>query len=125
MGLYGSPLDRMGMLTADSMRACRLVVDTGMHALGWWRQRAIDFMVANSPMTLHVITEIDRYISSMPGQALSYMIGRLEIQRIRADAEAALGDRFDIKAFHDPVLRSGAMPLETLDRLVSDWVASV
>ena len=126
MGLYGSPLDRMGMLCADSMRAGRLVVDTGIHGLGWSRQRAIDFLVENSPMTLHSITEeVDRYISSMPGQALSYMIGRLEIQRMRADAEAQLGDRFGIKGFHDAVLTSGAVPLETLDRLVAEWVASV
>jgi len=126
MGLYGSPLDRMGMLCADSMRAGRLVVDTGIHGLGWSRQRAIDFLVENSPMTLHSITEeVDRYISSMPGQALSYMIGRLEIQRMRADAEEQLGERFDIKGFHDAVLMSGAVPLETLDRLVAEWVASV
>ena len=126
MGLYGSQLDRMGMLCADSMRAGRLVVDTGIHGLGWSRQQAIEFLAENSPMTLHTITEeIDRYIASMPGQALSYMIGRLEIQRIRADAEARLGDRFDIKGFHDAVLTSGAVPLETLDRLVSEWVESV
>jgi len=126
MGLYSSQLDRMGMLCADSMRAGRLVVDTGIHGLGWSRQQAIDFLAANSPMTLHTITEeIDRYIASMPGQALSYMIGRLEIQRIRADAEARLGDRFDIKGFHDAVLTSGAVPLETLDRLVAEWVESV
>jgi uncharacterized protein (DUF885 family) len=126
MGLYGSQLDRMGMLSADSMRAGRLVVDTGVHGLGWSRQRAIDYLAENSPMTLHSITEeIDRYIASMPGQALSYMIGRLEIQRIRAAAEKELGDRFDIKAFHDAVLTSGGVPLETLDRLVSEWVASV
>jgi uncharacterized protein (DUF885 family) len=126
MGLYGSPLDRMGMLSADSMRAGRLVVDTGIHALGWSRQRAIDFLVENSPMTLHSITEeVDRYVTSMPGQALSYMIGRLEIQRMRAEAEARLRDRFDIKGFHDAVLTSGAVPLETLDRLVEEWVASV
>ena len=126
MGLYSSQLDRMGMLCADSMRAGRLVVDTGIHGLGWSRQQAIDFLAENSPMTLHTITEeIDRYIASMPGQALSYMIGRLEIQRMRADAEARLGDRFDIKGFHDAVLTSGAVPLETLDRLVSEWVESV
>ncbi len=122
MGLYSTPLDRMGMLAADSMRACRLVVDTGMHALGWSRRQAIDYMVANSPMReSHVVAEIDRYAVT-PGQALAYMLGRLEIQRIRRDAEAALGDRFDIKAFHDRVLGSGAMPLPTLDRHVSDWV---
>ena len=126
MGLYGSQLDRLGMLSADSMRAGRLVVDTGIHALGWSREQAIDYMVENSPMTRNAITEeIDRYITSMPGQALSYMIGRLEIQRIRSAAEASLGDRFDIKGFHDAVLTSGGVPLETLGRLVSEWVASV
>ncbi len=126
MGLYSTQLDRMGMLCADSMRAGRLVVDTGIHALGWSRQQAIDYLAENSPMSMHSITEeIDRYIASMPGQALSYMIGRLEIQRMRADAEARLGDRFDIKGFHDAVLTSGAVPLDTLDRLVSEWVASV
>jgi uncharacterized protein (DUF885 family) len=125
MGLYSSPLDRMGMLSADSMRAGRLVVDTGMHALGWSRRQAIDWMAENTPMTMHTITEeIDRYIASMPGQALSYMIGRLEIDRIRAEAEAALGSRFDIKAFHDTVLGSGGVPLETLDRMVSEWAAA-
>ena len=91
MGIYSTPLDRMGMLEADSMRACRLVVDTGMHALGWSRQRAIEYMTDNSPMAVgHITAEIDRYAVT-PGQALAYMIGRLEIQRIRREAEAALG----------------------------------
>jgi uncharacterized protein (DUF885 family) len=122
MGLYSTPLDRMGMLEADSMRACRLVVDTGMHALGWSRQQAIAYMVANSPMAVgHVTAEIDRYAVT-PGQALAYMIGRLEIQRIRREAEDALGDRFSIKGFHDAVLGSGLMPLPVLDRVVRDWV---
>ena len=116
MGLYGGALDRMGMLAADSMRACRLVVDTGMHALGWSRQQAIDYLFENSPMPLsHVQAEIDRYAVT-PGQALSYMIGRLEILRMRADAQLRQGDRFDIKAFHDAVLDSGAMPLSLLDQ---------
>ncbi|MEA2024151.1 MAG: DUF885 domain-containing protein [Actinomycetota bacterium] len=124
MGLYGSQLDRLGMLSADSMRAGRLVVDTGIHGLGWSRQQAIDYLAENSPMTLYAITEeIDRYIASMPGQALSYMIGRLEIQRMRSDAEDRLGDRFDIKGFHDAVLTSGSVPLETLGRIVDGWVA--
>lgn len=124
MGLYTSPLDRMGMLSADSMRACRLVVDTGIHAFGWSRRQAIDYMLENSPMReSHVSAEIDRYIV-MPGQALSYMLGRLEIQRIRANAEAALGERFEIKAFHDTVLGSGSLPLATLDRVVRDWLAA-
>jgi uncharacterized protein (DUF885 family) len=119
MGLYSTPLDRMGMLSADSMRACRLVVDTGMHALGWSRQRAVDYMLANSPMRAgHVAAEVDRYAVT-PGQALSYMIGRLEIQRIRRAAEERLGDSFEIKAFHDAVLDSGPMPLGLLDSVVA------
>jgi uncharacterized protein (DUF885 family) len=122
MGIYTTPLDRMGMLEADSMRACRLVVDTGMHALGWSRGRAIQYMTDNSPMAIgHITAEIDRYAVT-PGQALAYMIGRLEIQRIRREAEAALGPRFDIKGFHDTVLGSGLMPLPTLDRVVRAWV---
>jgi uncharacterized protein (DUF885 family) len=122
MGLYSTPLDRMGMLEADSMRACRLVVDTGMHALGWSRQRAIDYMTENSPMRLsQIVPEIDRYAVT-PGQALAYMIGRLEIQRMRRDAEAALGDAFTIKGFHDTVLGSGLMPLPVLDRVVRTWI---
>ncbi len=125
MGLYSTPLDRMGMLEADSMRACRLVVDTGMHALGWSRQHAIDYMTENSPMRdSQIVPEIDRYAVT-PGQALAYMIGRLEIQRIRREAEAALGDRFAIKAFHDTVLGSGLMPLPILDRVVRAWVDEI
>jgi len=119
MGLYSTALDRMGMLKADSMRACRLVVDTGMHALGWSRQRAIDYLLENSPMREgHAVEEINRYAVT-PGQAVSYMIGRLEIQRIRREAEQRQGDAFDIKAFHDAVLDSGAMPLGILADVVA------
>lgn len=122
MGLYSTPLDRMGMLEADSMRACRLVVDTGMHALGWSRQQAIDYMTANSPMRVsQIVPEVDRYAVT-PGQALAYMIGRLEIQRMRREAEETLGEAFDIKGFHDTVLGSGLMPLPVLDRVVRTWV---
>ncbi|MEE9299010.1 MAG: DUF885 domain-containing protein [Acidimicrobiia bacterium] len=121
MGMYKSPLHRIGMLSADSTRAGRLVVDTGIHAMGWSRQQAIDFMVDNSPKTVFSVEEeIDRYIG-MPGQALSYMLGRLEIQRIRREAEEAMGDGFDIKGFHDTVLGSGLVPLGTLDRMVHEW----
>ncbi len=121
MGLYTTPLDRIGMLSNDSMRAGRLVVDTGMHAMGWSRQEAINYLAANSPMSLTSIEgEIDRYIG-WPGQALSYMIGRLEIQKLRAHAEAAMEDRFDIAGFHDMVIGSGMLPLETLGRLVREW----
>ncbi|MGH3510457.1 MAG: DUF885 domain-containing protein [Nocardioidaceae bacterium] len=119
MGLYSSDVDRMGMLCADSLRACRLVVDTGMHALGWSRQQAVDYMVTNSPMTEgHVRAEIDRYALT-PGQATSYMIGRLEIQRMRREAEERLGEGFDVRAFHSAVLDSGALPLDVLDRVVT------
>ncbi|WP_062070737.1 DUF885 domain-containing protein [Demequina sediminicola] len=116
MGLYSSDLARVGMLAADSLRACRLVVDTGMHALGWSRQDAIDYMAAHCPMSVDQITqEVDRYIG-LPGQALSYMVGRREIQAIRREAEAREG--FDIKGFHDTVLGYGMVPLTTLRRLV-------
>ena len=118
MGLYSSDLNRIGMLSADSMRATRLVVDTGLHALGWSRQQAIDYMVANTPMTEPTVrAEIDRYIIHA-GQATSYMIGRLEIQRMRREAEARQGDRFDIKKFHSAVLDSGGLPLDVLDAVV-------
>jgi uncharacterized protein (DUF885 family) len=105
MGLYSGSIDRMGMYSADSMRACR--------------QQAIDYMVANSPLTEGVCRpEVDRYISS-PGQATSYMIGRLEIQRMRREAEQRQGDRFEIKSFHSAVLESGSLPLDVLDRVVA------
>lgn len=123
MGLFSSALDRIGMLSADSMRAGRLVVDTGLHALGWSRREAINFFADNSPMSLATIAgEVDRYIG-WPGQALSYMIGRLEIQKARRDAESALGDDFDIKGFHDAALGSGMLPLETLTRIIDEWAS--
>jgi uncharacterized protein (DUF885 family) len=122
MGLYSSPLDRLGMLWGDSMRACRLVVDTGLHALGWSREQAVQYMAANCPMALDAVrAEIDRYVV-LPGQALSYMIGRLEFDRLREEAETAMGAEFDLPAFHDTVLGSGLMPLPTLRRLVHDWI---
>jgi uncharacterized protein (DUF885 family) len=124
MGLYAGPLERIGMLSADSMRASRLVLDTGLHAMGWSRQQAIDYFAANSPMSLGLIeAEVDRYVG-MPGQACGYMIGRLEILRMRAEAMETMGDRFDIKGFHDTVLGSGSVPLATLDRLVRSWAAA-
>jgi uncharacterized protein (DUF885 family) len=118
MGLYSSAVDRMGMFSADSMRACRLVVDTGLHALGWSREQAVDYMVANSPLSEGMVRpEVDRYLVS-PGQACSYMVGRLEIQRMRAEAERRLGQGFDIRKFHSAVLDSGSLPLGVLDRVV-------
>jgi uncharacterized protein (DUF885 family) len=125
MGLYESDWERVGMLMGDSLRACRLVVDTGLHALGWSRQQAIDFVVEHSPMSLHEITEeIDRYIG-LPGQALSYMLGRLHIVELRRRSEETLGDRFDIKGFHDAVLGNGTVPLGTLTRRIEEWMAVV
>ena len=121
MGLYSGPLQRMGMLSFDSWRAGRLVVDTGMHALGWSKQEAVDYLVNNSPLAVNNIeNEVERYIG-MPGQALAYMIGRLEIQKLRQDAEAAMAGRFDIKGFHDTVLSSGPVPLRVLRTLVEGW----
>jgi uncharacterized protein (DUF885 family) len=117
MGLYRDDLDRLGMLAADSWRSCRLVVDTGLHARGWSRQRAIDFMAANAPVGLEeIVVEVDRYVA-IPGQALGYKVGQLEIQRLRRQAEAAQGDAFDIKAFHDTVLGSGSVSLPALREL--------
>jgi uncharacterized protein (DUF885 family) len=112
------------MLALDSMRAGRLVVDTGLHAKGWSRQQAVDYLMVNTPMpALEITVEVDRYIAA-PGQALSYMVGRLEIQRIRARAERVLGDRFDIRAFHDQLLAHGPLPIGVLDEVVAGWAAS-
>jgi uncharacterized protein (DUF885 family) len=119
MGLYSGDLDRIGMLSYDAWRACRLVVDTGMHALGWSRGQAIEFMAAHSALGLNNIeNEVDRYIG-WPGQALAYKVGQLEIARLRRDAEAGLGGAFDVRAFHDAVLDHGALPLATLRESVS------
>ncbi|PRX46504.1 uncharacterized protein (DUF885 family) [Prauserella shujinwangii] len=124
MGLYSGDVALLGMLSMDSMRAGRLVVDTGLHAKGWSRQRAVDFLREHTPMPLvEISSEVDRYIG-YPGQALSYMVGRLEINRIRRAAERALGKRFDIRAFHDLVLGGGALPLTVLDRVVTAWAES-
>jgi len=124
MGLYRNDMERIGMLAADSIRACRLVVDTGLHALGWTRQRAIDFMAANTPVSVEEVTvEIDRYIG-MPGQALAYKLGQREILRLRASAQSRLGEAFDFRGFHDAVLTSGAVRLPILAELVDAWVAA-
>lgn len=125
MGLYSGPLDRIGMLTADAWRCARLVVDTGLHALGWSRQRAIDYFAVHTPVPLDQIEpEVDRYLA-IPGQALSYKVGHLEIERLRAQAAAQLGERFDVAGFHDAVLGSGAVTLPVLGTVVGDWVDSV
>lgn len=123
MGLYETALDRLGLLAGDSWRSGRLVVDTGIHALGWSRQQAIDFLVANVPAGRdHIEVEVDRYIA-IPGQALSYKVGQLEIQRLRATAEAKANGHFDIRGFHDVVLGSGTVSLPVLRNLVTAWAA--
>jgi uncharacterized protein (DUF885 family) len=124
MGLYSDDVARLGMLAGDSVRAARLVVDTGIHAHGWNRQRVIDFLRTNTPMPhVDIEPETDRYIAD-PGQALAYMVGRLEIERIRADARQALRERFDIRGFHDAVLGNGEIPLGALANVIDDWVAA-
>jgi len=123
MGLYSGDSDRLGMLSFDSWRACRLVVDTGLHHLGWSRDQAIAYMSDNSPLALNnVANEVDRYIS-WPGQALGYKVGQIEIRRLREHAERTLGGDFDLPAFHDEVLGHGAVPLGVLGELVDRWVA--
>ncbi len=118
MGLYSSDLDRIGVLSYDAWRACRLVVDTGMHAKGWTRMQAIDFMVENTALARNnIVNEVDRYIS-WPGQALAYKTGQLEMIRLRQEAQTRLGDQFDIKRFHDALLRNGALPLEALRKVM-------
>jgi len=123
LGLFEDPYQRFGALDAELMRACRLVLDTGMHALGWTRDQAIDFFVEHSPSPKHeLVVEVDRYLV-IPGQALAYKVGSLKIQELRARSAAALGEAFDVRAFHDEVLRHGALPLGMLERIIDEWIA--
>jgi uncharacterized protein (DUF885 family) len=123
MGFYKDPYAKFGRLTYEIWRAIRLVVDTGIHSMGWSRQQAIDYFMANSGKNEHDITvEVDRYIV-WPGQALAYKIGELKFKELRAYAKQELGDKFDIRAFHDELLANGALPLDILDKHIRDWVA--
>lgn len=124
LGLYEDPYSRFGQLTYEMWRAIRLVVDTGIHYRGWTRQQAIDFFKDNAAKTEHdIVNEIDRYIGN-PGQALAYKIGQLKIQSLRESAEQALGDDFDIRAFHDELLGAGSVPLDILERRMNAWLTS-
>jgi uncharacterized protein (DUF885 family) len=124
MGLYNTPERKMGELSYQMWRACRLVVDTGIHAFGWDKARAIAYMRENTALTdTNIEAEVNRYIS-WPGQALGYMIGRLKIIELRHRAEAALGERFDLRRFHDAVLRNGSVPLDVLESEIDAWIAA-
>ncbi len=122
LGFFEDPYQDFGRLSMEAWRACRLVVDTGMHALGWSREQSIEFMRANTALTEHnIVSEVDRYIA-WPGQALGYKMGQLKILELRQKAETELGEGFDLREFHDEVLRHGAIPLDLLEENVNQWI---
>ncbi len=124
IGFYEDPYQDFGRLSMEAWRASRLVVDTGIHAMGWTRQQAIDYMTENTALSAHnIVAEVDRYIG-WPGQALAYKTGELMISRLRAKAERELGDRFDVRSFHDRVLEAGSIPLPLLEKRIDSWIAS-
>jgi uncharacterized protein (DUF885 family) len=124
MGLYDTPAKDMGRLSYEMWRACRLVVDTGIHAKGWSKQQAIAFMTDNSALSAaNIEAEVNRYIS-WPGQALAYKLGELKIRELRDMTTKELGSKFDLVAFHDAVLGQGSVPLNVLDQQIKDWVAA-
>ena len=125
MGVYKTPYDHFGRLTWEMWRACRLVIDTGLHAKGWTRDQAMDYLASNTALSLHnVQTEVDRYIS-WPGQALAYKMGELTIWELRAKAEKELGDDFDIRRFHDAILTGGGLPLELLRVRIDQYIEEI
>ncbi len=124
MGFYKDPYQKFGNLSAEMLRACRLVVDSGIHAFGWTREQAIDYMLSNVGETLESTTaEVDRYIV-WPGQATAYKVGELKIKALRAKANAALGERFDLRRFHNVVIDGGSVPLSVLEANVDAWIAA-
>ena len=125
IGFYETPYDDFGRLSYEMWRACRLVVDTGMHVLGWSRQQALDYMLENTALSEHnVTTEIDRYIS-WPGQALSYKLGEIKIKALRTKAEATLGTEFDLREFHAAILAHGSVPLTVLEQNIELYIQQV
>ena len=124
MGIYDTPQKDMGRLSYEMWRACRLVVDTGIHAQGWSKERAVAYMKDNTALTdANIDAEVNRYISN-PGQALAYKLGELKIRELRARAQTALGAKFDLRRFHDAVLGQGAVPLDALDAQINRWIAA-
>ncbi|MCY7271790.1 MAG: DUF885 domain-containing protein, partial [Sphingomonas bacterium] len=122
MGIYDTPQKDMGRLSYEMWRACRLVVDTGLHSKGWSKEQAVAFMKDNSALTdANIDAEVNRYISN-PGQALAYKLGELKIRELRARSEKALGPKFDLRRFHDAVLGQGAVPLDVLDGQITRWI---
>ena len=124
MGVFSDPYQYFGKLSDEMLRAMRLVVDTGLHAKGWSREQAIQYMKDNSPMAeSDIVAEVERYMA-IPGQALSYKVGQLTILRLRADAEKALSDKFDLKGFHDQLLTTGSLPMAVMENKIADWIKS-
>ena len=122
MGIYTTPYEKFGKFTYEMWRACRLVVDTGIHAKGWSREQAVNYMSSNTALSLHEVnTEIDRYIS-WPGQALSYKIGELKIRELRSKAEDKLGQKFDIREFHEIILEYGTVTLSILEKRINNYI---
>jgi uncharacterized protein (DUF885 family) len=125
MGIYQTPYEQFGRLSYEMWRACRLVIDTGIHAMGWSREQAMAYLSQQTSLSAgNIRAEVDRYIS-WPGQALSYKLGEIKIRELRQRTEAALGDQFDLRDFHDVVLVNGAMPLAMLERQIDRYIASV
>jgi uncharacterized protein (DUF885 family) len=122
MGFYKDPYMHFGALVGEALRACRLVVDTGLHSMSWSRDQAIRYMVDNAGVNeAYATAEVDRYIV-WPGQALGYKVGELRIKALRARAKAALGDKFDVRRFHNAVLDDGALPLTVLETRIDEWI---